>query len=293
MSLLLLVSLALAGADSGRAYHVAVSPAESLFVTEAGTGQPVVLIPGLFGSAYSYRQVISLLADRGYRAIAVEPLGIGFSGRPERADYSLTAQADRIARAMERLNTPDAIIVAHAVGASIAFRLAYRHPGLVRGIVSLEGGAAESIMTPGARAATRFIPWIKWLGGIRLIRKRIRKTLVQTAGDTSWVTDEIVRSYTAGAAVNLDQTLNCLLSMSAAREPEKLTPHLAEIEAPILLMVGGGLRRGGGIPHEELALMRGSFRSLEVDTLPGAGLYLQEERPQAVADGVQRLSTLR
>jgi len=71
-----------------------------------------------------------------------------------------------------------------------------------------------------------------------------------------------------------------------------LVPHLVEIEAPILLMVGSG-RRGGGIPHEEMTLMRGSLRSLEVDTLPGAGLYLQEERPQAVADGVQRLSALR
>src|SRR2546422_1504920 len=33
----------------------------------------------------------------GYRAIVIEPLGVGNSGRPEHADYSLTAQADRIA----------------------------------------------------------------------------------------------------------------------------------------------------------------------------------------------------
>jgi pimeloyl-ACP methyl ester carboxylesterase len=76
--------------------------------------------------------------------------------------------------------------------------------------------------------------------------------------------------------------------MSAATEPEQLKPHLSEIEAPVLLLVGGASK--GGAPRQEVALMRSSLRSFEVDTLPGAGLYLQEERPQAVVDGVERLS---
>src|SRR6266550_2348559 len=83
-------------ADTARAFPLVLSPAESVEVTVAGSGEPVVLIPGLFGSAFGYRAVIPLLTDAGYRAIVVEPLGIGSSARPEHADYSLTAQADRI-----------------------------------------------------------------------------------------------------------------------------------------------------------------------------------------------------
>jgi len=41
----------------------------------------------------------------------------------------------------------DAIVVSHTVGTSVALRLAYRHPGLVRAIVSIEGGTAETVMT--------------------------------------------------------------------------------------------------------------------------------------------------
>src|SRR2546421_11339776 len=83
-----LLALALL-ADTVHPFSLALSPAESVAVTVTGTGDPVVLVPGLFGSAFGYRAVIPLLTDAGYRAIVVEPLGIGSSARPEHADYSL------------------------------------------------------------------------------------------------------------------------------------------------------------------------------------------------------------
>ena len=46
--------------------------------------------------------------------------------RPPEADYSLTAQADRIAVVLDVLGLEPAVVVAHAVGASMALRLAYR-----------------------------------------------------------------------------------------------------------------------------------------------------------------------
>src|SRR6266550_2417302 len=139
-------------ADTIHSFSLALSAAESVAVTVTGTGDPVVLVPGLFGSAFGYRTLIPLLTDAGYRAIVVEPLGVGNSARPQHADYSLTAQADRIAAALDRLGVRQAIVVAHSLGASMAFRLAYRRPDLVAGIVSLDGGPAES---PATRAVRR------------------------------------------------------------------------------------------------------------------------------------------
>src|SRR5437867_2188495 len=129
-------------ADSARAFPVIVAGAESLQVTVAGPdgGTPVVLIPGLFGSAFAYRRVIPPLAAAGDRVIVIEPLGVGSSGRPEHANYSLTAQADRVAAALDALGVTRAVVVAHSTSASIAYRLAYRRGDLVRAIVSLEGG---------------------------------------------------------------------------------------------------------------------------------------------------------
>ena len=52
---------------------------ESLHVvaTGSGGGPAVVLLPGLFGSAYGFRVVGPLLNAAGYRVIIVEPLGVG------------------------------------------------------------------------------------------------------------------------------------------------------------------------------------------------------------------------
>ena len=74
MSFLLL--LALTAADTVETLRVPVAPAESLTVTTVGEGAPVVLIPGLFGSAFGFRHVMELLDEAGYRVICIEPLGM-------------------------------------------------------------------------------------------------------------------------------------------------------------------------------------------------------------------------
>jgi pimeloyl-ACP methyl ester carboxylesterase len=273
-------------------YRLAVAPAESLQVTLGGAdmGEPVVLMPGLFGSAFGYRRLIQRLATGGYRVIVVEPLGIGRSSRPERADYSLTAQAARIAAVLDTLGISHAIVVAHSVGASMAYRLAYRRPDLVRGLVSLDGGPAEAAATPGFRRAMRFAPWIKLFGGVGLIRRKIRSSLIAASGDASWVDAAAVDAYTVGAATDLNGTLRAYLRMARAREPERLEPHLGEIRCPVRLLVGTA-PHDGAIQQREVELLGRMVGSFVVDTVAGAGHYLYEERPDAVFDAVRRLDS--
>src|SRR5947208_1091113 len=221
---------------------VPVAPAESLSVELTGRGDPVVLIPGLFGSAFGFRKLVPLLVTAGYRTIVIEPLGVGASGRPEKANYSLTAQADRIAAVLDSLHVRRALVLAHSIGGSEAFRLAYRRPDLVRALLSIEGGPTERAITPAFKRALRLAPWIKLLGGIRLIRRKIRGMLMDSSGDASWVTDSVVLGYTAAAGRDLDATLKAYLAMANAREPELLAPHLPQVRCPVRLMVGGARR---------------------------------------------------
>ena len=65
--------LLLAADTTSRGFPLALAAAESLQVTVAGSGAPVVLLPGLFGSAYGYRKVAPALAAAGYRAIVSAP----------------------------------------------------------------------------------------------------------------------------------------------------------------------------------------------------------------------------
>jgi pimeloyl-ACP methyl ester carboxylesterase len=255
----------------------------------AGAGQPVVLIPGLFGSAFSFRKLVPLLTDEQYRTVVVEPLAVGSSSRPERADYSLTAQADRIAAVLDSLRIQDAVIVAHSLGAAMGFRLAYRRPDLVRAMISLEGGPAETAATPGFRRAMQAVPWVKMMGGMKAVRKRIRSSLIEASGDTSWVTDDVVGAYSAGAARDLDATLKAYVRMAEARERERLAPRLAQIRCPVHLLIGGA-KHPEKVSAKELAALHHSISVLSVDTIAGAGHHLQEERPELVAVEVHRIA---
>jgi pimeloyl-ACP methyl ester carboxylesterase len=270
--------------------HVGVAPGERLHVIEIGRGAPVVLVPGLLGSAFGFRRLTEPLAAAGFRAIIVEPLGVGASGKPEPADYSLTAQADRIAVVLDELRAAGAVVVAHGVAGSIALRLAYRHPEQVGGIVLLDGGAAESAATPGFKRAMRFSFLIRLLGGMSRIRSGVRSTLVERSADPRWVTDEVVEGYMGAAARDLDGTLRAFRQIAKAQEPEPVAPHLALVRCPVRLVIGEATRTGG-LNAADIDLLATRLPAFAVDRVPRAGYFVFEEEPAAVLRAIERART--
>jgi pimeloyl-ACP methyl ester carboxylesterase len=278
----ILLALVAVSDSTAASHRIRVAPAESLMVSMSGAGRPLVIVPGLLGSAFAFRHLVPPLVELGYRVVIVEPLGMGTSSRPDHGDYTLEAQAGRIAAVLDTLGIRDALLVAHALGGSIALRLALQRPDLVRAIVALEGGASESAATPGFRRAMQFLPWIKFLGGQGLIRKQLRKSLARSSADPTWVTDEVIAGYTEGHVRDLDGTLKAYLRMADARERTPLAPRLPELRPPLLLLLGAA-PHDGGPREEEVARMRRSIPHFTLMTVASAGHHLQEEQPADVA----------
>jgi pimeloyl-ACP methyl ester carboxylesterase len=281
--------MALALADTGAVRVVPVAPAESLAVAVAGSGPPVLLLPGLFGSRFGFRKVVPGLVADGFQAIVIEPLGVGASGRPAQADYSLTAQAARIGVALDSLGARNVIVVAHSVSGSIAFRLALLRPELVAAIVSLEGGPAEGASSPSFRTAMTFAPLLKLFGGKGIVRGKVHRQLKETAADSSWVTDSVVDGYTRDAVRDLSATLDAFGGMARSREPWALAPRLREVTIPVHLLLGAAPHKTGPRP-DEVVLLRDSLPAFALDSVPGAGHFLAEERPDAVVVATRALA---
>ena len=275
------------GVASAQERQIEVSPGESLHVVETGRGEPIVLIPGLLGSAFGFRKLLTPLAESGCRVMVIEPLGVGGSSKPASADYSLTAQADRLNAALAALGVRDAVVVAHSLGASMALRLAYRHPERVAAIVSLDGGPAEAAATPGFRRAMRFSFLLKLFGGMNRIRKTVRSTMIERSADPGWVTDDVVDGYLGAASRDLGGTLVALRGMVNAKEPQPLAPRLKEVRCPVLLVIGMATR-AGGISEAETALLAERLPSFSVLRVASAGHFVFEEEPQVVIGAVGR-----
>ncbi len=269
-------------ADTPSVFRIPVTAAESLAVTISGEGVTVVVIPGLAGSAFAFRRLTPLLVAAGHRVVIVEPLGMGTSGRPERADYTLEAQAGRVAAVFDTLGIEGALVLGHALSGSIALRLALARPDLVRGAVLMEGGVAEQAATRGFRRAMLFAPWIKMMGGQGLVRKQLRKSLAQSSADPGWITDEVVEGYTSGWAHNLDQTLKGYLKMADAHDRNRLAPRLGQLRIPVLLILGAAAHEGGP-DSKEVELLSKGVASFSVKLVADAGHNIQEERPAELA----------
>ena len=269
--------------------NIEVAPGESLRTTSVGSGRPLVIIPGIFGAAYGYRAITGPLARSGYRAIVVEPLGYGWSSHPKAADYSFTAQTVRVGQALDSLGVTDALVVALSSGAAIAFRLAVTRPDLVRGLLSLDGGPAESAATPGMKKAFKFGGGlVKFALDESKLRHDVRREIVRNSGDTTWITDEVVRGYTAGQTADLGGSIDAFHRMSKAKEPSSLADRLHECAVPVLLLVGT-------VPHpaevtaDERAMLHATLPDFDSDSVAGSGQYSQEEQPAAVLAAVARL----
>jgi len=276
-------------ADSAVVRDIPVAPGETLRTTSVGQGESVVLIPGLFGAAYGYRAVTKALVNKGYRCIVVEPLGYGWSSHPKKADYSFTAQTRRVGDALDSLGVVRTLVVAHSTGAAIALRLAVARPSLVSGVLAIDGGPAESPSTPGMRKAFKFGGFVAKLAMDQtMLREEVRREIVRNSGDTTWITDALIRHYTAGQAADLSGSIDAFHRMAKSTKPEPLTDDLHQFTGPVRLLLGG-VEHPSEIPDEQRELLRDRLTDFAADTVPGSGQFINEEQPKVVVDAVAKL----
>jgi pimeloyl-ACP methyl ester carboxylesterase len=287
--LLLTLALVAGPLDSTVIRDIQVAPGEILRTTTIGKGQPLVFIPGIFGAAFGYRSVTGPLAARGYQCIIVEPLGYGWSSHPKHADYSFTAQTERVSRALDQLGVTRALFVAQSSGASIAFRLAIARPGLVRGLLSIDGGPSESASTPGMRKAFRFGGLLaKMAMDESMLRDNVRHEIVRNSGDTTWVTDSVIHGYTAGPVADMHGSIDAFQQMSKSKEQVSLADRLHDCAVPVRLLVGT-VRHPAEVTQDQRVMLSARLPNFKADSVAGSGQYIHEEQPAVVVAAVARL----
>ena len=290
MFIFLTLALLVGPADSAVVRDIEVAPGETLRTTAVGAGQPVILIPGLFGAAFGYRAIVQPLVTRGYRCIVIEPLGYGWSSHPKKADYSFTAQTLRVGAALDSLGVTRALFVAQSSGASIALRLAVARPELVRGLLAIDGGPSESAATPGMKKAFKFGGGlVKFALDESKLRHDVRREIVRNSGDTTWVTDAVIRGYTAGQTADMSGSIDAFQRMSKAKETDTLTDRLHECAMPVRLLVGT-VSHPAEVTHDQRELLSARLPDFRADSVTGSGQYIQEEQPHAVLEAVARLN---
>ncbi|MEJ7625078.1 MAG: alpha/beta hydrolase [Pyrinomonadaceae bacterium] len=126
-------------AHSDRSRHIDVD-GRSVHYQEFGSkSDPVlVLIHGYTASTYVWKTTAPMLADAGYRVIALDLIGFGFSDKPRAFDYSIHAQAEMISGFLDRLEIDRATLVGSSYGGAVAMTVAITQPDRVNELVLVD-----------------------------------------------------------------------------------------------------------------------------------------------------------
>lgn len=132
------------------AHHVVRVDGIRFHYVVAGTGEPVVLIPGWPESWIAWRKVIPLLVKAGRQVYVLDPRGIGDSDKPQ-GGYDLDTAARDLhgflaATGLERPGGVD--IVAHDIGSWIALAHGAAYSGDVKRLVVTEVAVPGVTPTP-------------------------------------------------------------------------------------------------------------------------------------------------
>jgi len=142
------------GVDGVEARFIPLRTGLRVRVVESGppTGFPIVLVPGWGCGAWIFHETMLPLAACGFRAIAVELRGHGFSDKPVASDqYTLESMRDHLLDILDALEIQSAGIVGHSMGAAIAVQLAAKSPERVKALA-----LAAPVGFGGVRGMTLF-----------------------------------------------------------------------------------------------------------------------------------------
>jgi pimeloyl-ACP methyl ester carboxylesterase len=255
------------------ARHITVDGTALRYIDE-GRGPPVVFLHGLGASMYAWRKNLAPVAAAGYRVIAFDNRGFGFSDKPA-TGYDNASYARLTVALLDSLHLPEAVLIGHSMGGAIAAEVAIAHPERVRGLVLISSAGL------GARQPPLFHVGRWPVVGPLLFAFRGRglteRLLEATYADPSKVADADVDQYYAPVAEpEYGRSLRAVLREFRF---DGLAGRLDHIAAPTLVLWGEadrlipialGRALAAGIP-------RAAFLSV-----PRAGHAVQEEAPEEV-----------
>lgn len=269
-------------------------PGGRLATMQAGPadGPPVVLLHGASAnSADPMGGVGHLLAARGFRVIAFDRPGFGWSDRPDGAgDAAPAAQGRLIADALARMRVGPAIVLGHSWAGALALALALDHPERVSGLVL---AAPAAMPLPGSIT----LPWywhlalkppVLWLLG-RTVGPPLALAYLGEAGRRVFKPEEPVPGYleTARAALvlrpgTLLANVQDLVGLSTALPA--MSPRYGSLRLPTTIIAGAAdpIVR----PDVQAVPLSRAIPGAHLVLLPGVGHMLHYTAPEAVASAV-------
>jgi pimeloyl-ACP methyl ester carboxylesterase len=249
------------------------------------TGQsnrlPVLLLHGLVSQSYSWREVMPALANQGFRSIAPDWPGCGFSGKPDRRDFAYTPDAflDALSDFVKEMGLEKFSIVAQGYLGSVGIQYALRHPQQIDRLAIFNAPVSQ----------TAKLPWKLRQMGIPLVGDMLTQDplLVDRTlegGGGYRIEDNDLDIYRRPWLKSSDAGRSLLTTIQKLQLQEttlEIETGLSQWTQPLLLAWGD---RDPWLPKSVAEAITQSSRNAEFIELEEVGHYPQEDWPEKVSE---------
>ncbi|MCF6389693.1 alpha/beta hydrolase [Mycobacterium sp. MBM] len=245
----------------------------NLFVTDAGEGDPVVMLHGLGGTSSMYQPQAAALVETN-RVVRIDLAGSGRS--PHDGPLSIESWADDIVSVLGALGIDHAVFVAHSLGTLVAVDIARRYPSLVTSLVALGPVRAQpSKVKEATRARAQTV---RQLGMESIVDGVLSVALSDAARRDKPVVAAFIRESLL-AQPPLGYSASCE-ALAAVEDP-----RWTAVAVPTWLVNGTDDKLAA--PQLVDAIQADVPHASRVE-VPGAGHWLSVEEPELVTDIVRK-----
>lgn len=207
---------------------------------EAGqAGNPVlVLIHGFASSTLVWSKVFLNLAQAGFRVIAVDMLGYGYSGKPRNGEYTIAGQASLLIGLLEHLGISRATLVGSSYGGAVAATCALDHAQRIErlvlvGTVNNNEPLRYNLMRLFSSPLLGDVVSPLLIGSRRLLRRRMKRVYDRH----EWVLDER-RVDARHFPLRASGTQRAMIRTVRGWDAERISRDAHLIRQPTLLLWG-------------------------------------------------------
>jgi pimeloyl-ACP methyl ester carboxylesterase len=251
----------------------------------AGTGPTLVLVHGLLGYSFSWRNVVPTLS-RNRQVIALDMPGAGFSDCSPDLDCRLGSAVDRLLKFLDSVGIDRCDLIGSSYGGATAVVLAASAPTRIRSLVLV------SPANPWSNIGRKRLALLRNSGMARLFPKLARSVhpmhryfVRRMWGDPNRVTEETLEGYAR-------PLLRPGVFEHAVKIVRTWWPDMAEFEAALgkighipTLLVWGSKDRV--VDPKSAEAIRQRLPRAQVSVIQGAGHLPYEECPEAFCRHVE------
>jgi 4,5:9,10-diseco-3-hydroxy-5,9,17-trioxoandrosta-1(10),2-diene-4-oate hydrolase len=200
---------------------------------EAGEGEPVVFVHGSGPGASGYsnfKGCMEAFAARGYRAIAPDTIGYGYSSREPDIDYGFDLFVDGLKRFLDTLGIEKCSLVGNSMGGAMCIRFALDNPDRVDKLIMMAPGGMEvREVYMGMRGIRRMLKAL--FGGSELSLESMKKVFELQIFKPEEVSDDVIAERLAMAKTQPRKVFERM-------KVPNLEDEIANLECPIMVFWG-------------------------------------------------------